>query len=198
MLRLKLNHVSKRGPRWPPQNIHICWRTNHGIKTRLKSKAQFMDKQQTPATLEDKLGNLAQFSWQLLLIMRQVPWIDPSHRCGHPQAACREPAGSYDKTTRVALCFEHKTQYLLIRAPYTCIVVFWHISNIPPMISQSQISCNTTTFCIAAIQPAVGCYNSWANLRCSGYLPLGGKLLWNRSIAMSTHSPMNLLTNSHT
>ena len=57
--------------------------------------------------------------------------IDQSHRYGHPQAACREPAGSYDKTTRTAICFEHKTQYLLIRAPYTRIVVFWHISNIP-------------------------------------------------------------------
>ena len=45
------------------------------MKTKLKSKAQFMDKQQTPATLEGKLGNLAQFSWQLPLIMRQVPWI---------------------------------------------------------------------------------------------------------------------------
>ena len=33
-----------------------------------------------------------------------------------------------------------------------------------------------------AIQPAVGCYNSWANLRCSGCVPLGVKLLWNRSI----------------
>ena len=54
--------------------------------------------------------------------------IDQSHRYGRPQAACREPAGSYDKTT--AICFVHKTQYLLIRAPYTCIVVFWHISNI--------------------------------------------------------------------
>ena len=73
-------------------------------------------------------------------------WIDPSHRCGHPQAACREPTGSYDKTTRAAICFEHKTQYLWIRAPYNRIVVFWHISNIPPMISQSQISCNTPTF----------------------------------------------------
>ena len=96
-----------------------------------------------------------------------------------PSGACREPAGSYDKTTRAAICFEHKTQYLLICAPYTRIVVFWHISNISPMISQSQTSCNTPTFCIAAIfvniaiRPAVGCYNSWANLRCSGCVPLG-------------------------
>ena len=48
------------------------------------------------------------------------------------QAACREPAGSYDKTTRTAICFEHKAQYILIRAPYARIVIFWHISNIPP------------------------------------------------------------------
>ena len=77
--------------------------------------------------------------------------IDQSHRYGLPRAACREPVGSYDKTTQTAICFEHKTQYLLIRAPYTRIVVFWHISNVPPMISQSQISCNTATFYIAAI-----------------------------------------------
>ena len=69
--------------------------------------------------------------------------IDQSHRYGRHQAACREPAGSYDKATRTAIWFEHKTQYLLIRAPYTRIVVYWHINNIPPMISQSQISCNT-------------------------------------------------------
>ena len=72
--------------------------------------------------------------------------IDQSHRYGRHQAACREPAGSYDKTTRNAICFEHKAQYLLIRAPYTRIVVFWHISNITPMISQNRISCNTPTF----------------------------------------------------
>ena len=57
--------------------------------------------------------------------------VDQSHRYGRHHAACREPAGSYDKTTRTAICFEHKTQYLLIRAPCTRIVVFWHISNIP-------------------------------------------------------------------
>ena len=57
------------------------------------------------------------------------------------------------------------------------------------MILQSQICCNTPTFSIAAIfvkycytQPAVGCYNSWANLWCFGCLPLGERLVWNRSI----------------
>ena len=96
--------------------------------------------------------------WSLIYHHKHLPRmsdkynsIDQSHRYGRHQAACRKPAGSYDKTTRTAICFEHKTQYLLIRAPYTCIVVFGHISNITPMISQSQISCNTPTFYIATI-----------------------------------------------
>ena len=136
-------------------------------------------------------------SYKSILIICFISWhwtraihyrllIDQSHRYGRPQAAYREPVGSYDKATRTAICFEHKTQYLLIRDPYTRIVVFWHISNIPPMISQSQISCNTPSFYIAAIlvktQPAVGCYNSWANLRSSDCYPLGEKLLWSRYI----------------
>ena len=50
-----------------------------------------------------------------------------------PLPACREPEGSYDKSTRGV--FEHKTQYLLLHAQYTRIAVFWHISNIPPKIS---------------------------------------------------------------
>ena len=85
--------------------------------------------------------------WQVRYSQGQT--IDQSHRYGRHQAACREPAESYDKTTRTAICFEHKTQYILIRAPYTRIVVFWHISNIlPPMILQSQFNCNTPTFYI--------------------------------------------------
>ena len=44
-----------------------------------------------------------------------------------------------------------KTQYILIHAPYTPIVVFWNINNMPPSISWSQICCNTPMFCIAAI-----------------------------------------------
>ena len=47
---------------------------------------------------------------------------------------------------------------------------------IPPRFIKQQYLWNIS------IQPAVGCYNSWANLRCSGCNPLGGKLLWNRSI----------------
>ena len=114
--------------------------------------------------------------------------IDQSHRYGRHQAACREPAGSYDKTIRTAICFEHKTQYLLIRAPYTRIVVVWHISNILPWLRRGKLVVIPPRFIQQqylrniAIQPANGCYNSCANLRCSGCYPLGEKLLWNRFI----------------
>ena len=67
-----------------------------------------------------------------------------------PLAACREPAGKLWQLRKVLYVFEHKTQHLLIHAPFTRIVLFWHIGNVPPMISSSQICCNTATFCIAA------------------------------------------------
>ena len=51
-----------------------------------------------------------------------------------PLAACREAARSYDRLRDVLYVFKHKTQYLLIHASYTGIVVCWHISNIPPVI----------------------------------------------------------------
>ena len=51
-----------------------------------------------------------------------------------PLVACREPAGKLWQLCKVLYVFEHETQYLLIHAPFTPIVVFWHISNIPPMI----------------------------------------------------------------
>ena len=130
--------------------------------------------------------------------------IDPSHRCGHTQAACREPAGSYDKTTLAAICFEHKTQYLLICAPYNPIVVFWHISNIPQWFRRAKLFVIPPRFAKQqylwniAIQPAVGCYNSWANLRCLGCVLLGEKLLWNRSIRMCCRKGNTLLTQSST
>ena len=99
-----------------------------------------------------------------------VPW---SHnrfvsQMRAPLAACREPAGEPWQLCRALYVFEHKTQYLLIHAPFTRIVVFWHISNVP--------------FVNIAIQPAAGCYNSWANLRCSSCSPLGEKSLWNGTI----------------
>ena len=52
-----------------------------------------------------------------------------------PVAACREPAGKLWQLCKVLIVFEHKTQYLLIHAPFTRIVVFKHIGNVSPMIS---------------------------------------------------------------
>ena len=50
-----------------------------------------------------------------------------------PLAACLEPAGSYNILPEMPYVFEYETNDLfLIRAPYTRIVVFWHISNMPP------------------------------------------------------------------
>ena len=55
------------------------------------------------------------------------------------QAACRK-----------LYVIKRKTWYILIHAPYTCVVVFWHISNIPQTISLSQICYdNPMFFCIA-------------------------------------------------
>ena len=47
---------------------------------------------------------------------------------------------------------------------------------IPPRFIQQQYLWNI------AIEPAVGCYNSWANIRCSGCSPLGEISLWNGTI----------------
>ena len=52
-----------------------------------------------------------------------------------PLAACRESTGKLWQLSKVSYVFEHKTQYILIHASFTRIVVFWHIGNVPPMIS---------------------------------------------------------------
>ena len=53
-------------------------------------------------------------------------------------AASREPAGKLWQLCKVLHVFEQKTQYLLIHAQFTRIVIVWHIAdigNVPPMIS---------------------------------------------------------------
>ena len=56
------------------------------------------------------------------------------------------------------------------------------------MILKSQIWFNTAKFVqqqylwYIAIQPVVGCYTSWANIRYSGCSPLGEISLWNGTI----------------
>ena len=50
-------------------------------------------------------------------------------------AASCEPAGKLWQLCKVLYVFEQKMQYLLIHAQFTRIVIFWHIGNVPPMIS---------------------------------------------------------------
>ena len=73
------------------------------------------------------------------VLIRKSFWIDQSHRYGRHQAACREPVGSYDKITRTAICFEHKTQYIFIRAPYTRIVEFGTSVTYPPWFRRVRV-----------------------------------------------------------
>ena len=72
--------------------------------------------------------------------------IDQSHRYGRHQAACREPTGSYDKTTRTAICFENKTQYLFIRAPYTRLWYFGTSVTYPPWFRRVKLVVIPTRF----------------------------------------------------
>ena len=81
------------------------------------------------------LGHNEEF-WVVLL------WTLPSKACQWlvsqmrvPLAACREPAGTLWQLCKALYVFEQKTQYILIYAPFTHIVVFWHNGNVPPMIS---------------------------------------------------------------
>ena len=47
-------------------------------------------------------------------------------------AACRKVALHYNTLPKLLYVFEHKTKFVLIHAPYTRIVVFWHISKMHP------------------------------------------------------------------
>ena len=51
-----------------------------------------------------------------------------------PLAACRKPVWKLWQLSKVLNVFEYKTLYILIHAPFTRIVVFWHVGNVPPMI----------------------------------------------------------------
>ena len=42
-----------------------------------------------------------------------------------------------EQIARVIYVLEHKMYYILIHAPSSRIVVLWHVSNIPPRISES-------------------------------------------------------------
>ena len=65
----------------------------------------------------------------------EYPPIGSFHRCGRPYQLVVKPAGKLWHLSKVLYVFEHKTEYLLIHAPFTHIVVFWLIGNVSPMIS---------------------------------------------------------------
>ena len=48
-----------------------------------------------------------------------------------PLAAHHEPVGVQNRQPSVPFILKHKTQCILIRAPHTRTMVFWHINNIP-------------------------------------------------------------------
>ena len=81
-----------------------------------------------------------------------------------PLVTHREPVGVQNRQQSVLYVFAYKTKNILIHDPHTHIVLFWHISNIPPRISWSQICYNT---------PILYTTGSWlfslkANIRCLG------------------------------
>ena len=48
-----------------------------------------------------------------------------------PPVVCRKLVLDYNTFPKLLYVFEHKTSYVLIYAPYTRIVVFWHLINTP-------------------------------------------------------------------
>ena len=63
-----------------------------------------------------------------------VPYIGPTISIKGPCGMSRTSRG-YNRFLMVLYVFEHKTQHLLIHAPYTRIIVLWYTSNIPSRIS---------------------------------------------------------------
>ena len=82
-----------------------------------------------------------------------------------PLAACREPAGVQNRQQSVLYVFECRSKNILIHAPNTRIVAFWHINIIPPMVLYSQICYNTPISYMAAIFVKY-CYTTGSWLFC--------------------------------
>ena len=90
----------------------------------------------------------------------------------------------------VFFVFEHETQHLWILAPYTLMVVLWHICNIPQGFRSVKFVIVSLFFVTQqhlwniTIQRKVACHNIWANTRFSDSSPLGenhcetGLLIW--------------------
>ena len=52
-----------------------------------------------------------------------------------PLATGLRPEGDQNRPPKVLYVFEHKTKYILIHAPHTRTVAFWHMSTILQRIS---------------------------------------------------------------
>ena len=115
-----------------------------------------------------------------------APSIYSFHRCGHPLRLVANQQGSYDNCARcqchMFLNIKRNILYSILHLP-----PLWYLDTsitypqwlhavkfvvIWPHLILQQYLWNI------AIQPAVGCYNPWANLRCLSS-PLGEKSLWN-------------------
>ena len=84
-------------------------------------------------------ANVCPFRKLCILVMGMAS-IDQSHRYRRPRADCRETSGKlWQDVLELLYVFEHKTQYLLIRAPYTRIVVCGNIST-PNDFAKSNLS----------------------------------------------------------
>ena len=62
---------------------------------------------------------------------QQMPISYSFHRCGRLWRLVANQQGSYDNCEMLLYVLEHKAQYILIHAPFTRIVVFRHIGNVP-------------------------------------------------------------------
>ena len=90
-------------------------------------------------------------------------------------AACRELAVDFNTLSKMLHAFFSINRDMLWPMLQKRIVLFWHISRvkfvvIPPRFVKQKYLRNI------GIQLPVGSYNSWANMWCSGCLPLGEKI----------------------
>ena len=112
--------------------------------------------------------------------------------------ACREPTGKLWQLCKVLYVFEHKNAiyfnpcsiypHCYFDTSVTYLQWFRRVKFvlIPPRFVQQQYLWNIAT------QPAVGCYNSWANVRYSGCSLLGEISLWTGVLKQPSFEKMNL------
>ena len=85
-----------------------------------------------PSLACGKITFVNKFIMGTVIIAKIDPLINDFHKCGCPKRPAANRRGTRTMPPNVLHVFEHKTQCMLIHAPHTRIMVFWHISNIPP------------------------------------------------------------------